>query len=264
MAGERAERYISEVWLPALHNASRAEKLTHDDIRDAFSNPYKCIHAFYDNYAFARRGKDRDDLSQMAVQALRRTVSEDTIQDLLEQEDGTAVWESFCRICEERKRKNSEQLNRGLIAGIVELAQEVYRMNPADSIADWVVEGIAQTDRIEQQFLRIVDIRGVGPKTTSTFLRDVVYLYDLEDALDNADRLYIQPIDRWIRLISRHVIPDIDHDRAVDWVIAGKLAKYTRKAGVSGIRFNLGCSFFGAREVREPGRFEEVLQRTFA
>lgn len=258
-AGDRADRYIGEVWLPSLEHASRAESASLKDIRAAIALPYNCLSAFFAHYAFARRGKDREELAQMAVQALRRTCAPQDFAEVLAESDGNRVWENFSAICLERKRKNSEQLNRGLIAGIVELAQEIYQLDGVGSIAGWIVRGVLQTDHIEPQFLRIVDIRGVGPKTTSMFLRDVCYLFNLEDQLDHADRLYIQPIDRWLRLAAAMIVPEIDSESAVDWVIAGKLAKYTRHAGLSGIRFNMGASYFGTREVRDPERWKPCL-----
>ncbi len=260
IAGDRADRYISEILLPALQKATRADSPTLRDVRTAMSVPYRSLLSFYEHYAFARRGKDRDDLAEMATIALKRTTNEEQFEQLMLEEDGNSVWEAFTEVCAERKRKNSEQLNRGLIAGMVELAQEIYDLDGQGSIAGWIMRGVLKTDRIEPQFLRIVDIRGVGPKTTSTFLRDMVLLYDLEDKLDNADRLYIQPIDRWIRMFADYVVPDIDTENAVDWIIAGKIAKYARRAGVSGVRFNMGATYFGIREVRDPARFDEFIE----
>ncbi len=260
LAGDRADRYIGEVWLPSLSAATRSESATLKDLRDAFSHPYRCLQAFYQHYAFSRRGKDRDDLAYMAVQALRRTTAEDQIERLLAEPDGTKVWEAFETVCAERKRKNSEQLNRGLVAGMVELAQEIYRLDGIGSIAGWIVRGVMQTDRLEPQFLRIVDIRGVGPKTTSTLLRDVCHLFTLEDQIDHADRLFLQPVDRWLRMAVEEIAPELDDLEVVDWIVAGKVAKYTRHAGVSGIRFNMGTTYFGVREVHETSRWDEAIQ----
>jgi hypothetical protein len=260
LAGDRADRYIGEIWLPALEQGARADSASLKDIRASFSLPYRCLSAFFAHYAFARRGKDREELAQMAVQALKRTCSEQDFESLLKEADGNRLWENFSAICQERKRKNSEQLNRGLLAGMVELSQEIYRLDGIGSIAGWICRGVMRTDHLEPQFLRIVDIRGVGPKTTSMFLRDVCYLYDLEDQLDHADRLYIQPIDRWLRLAALAVVPEIDGEHAVDWIIAGKVAKYTRHAGLSGIRFNMGATYFGTREVREVARWDASIE----
>lgn len=260
LAGDRADRYIGEIWLPSLAAATRAQSATLKDIRAAFSNPYTCLLAFFQHYAFSRRGKDRDDLAYMAVQALKRTTAEDQIETLLAEPDGSRVWGAFEAVCAERKRKNSEQLNRGLIAGMVELAQEIYRLDNIGSIAGWIVRGVMQTDRLEPQFLRIVDIRGVGPKTTSTLLRDVCHLYSLEDQVDHADRLFVQPVDRWLRMAAEEIVPELDDRDAVDWIVAGKIAKYTRHAGVSGIRFNMGTTYFGVREVHDAARWDECVE----
>lgn len=255
-----ADHAIEQQLLPSLASASRAPDATQASVAEAMAHPYTALLAFYAHYAFARRGKDREDLSAMAVTAFKRVTTPETISELMEHEDGHAVWESFCQVCAERQRKNSEQLNRGLIAGMVELAQEVFDLDGVGSITQWVVNGVEQTGRIEPVFLRIVDIRGVGPKTTSTFLRDITWLYDLEDQLDHADRLYVQPVDRWLRLAAPLLVPEPNIETSVDWIIAGKVAKYARRAGVSGIRLNLGNSAFGSREVREPGRYVRMAR----
>jgi hypothetical protein len=124
-----------------------------------------------------------------------------------------------------------------------------------------MLNGIAQTKRLELQFERIVDIRGVGPKSTSTFMRDVVYMFGYEDKVEPADRIYIHPIDRWLRMMARYLVPEPNMDKAADWIIAGKVSKYSRRAGVSGIAFNMGSTYFGQKIVKDPSRFEEVLKK---
>jgi len=262
LAGPQAERAINDQLLPVLQASAKAPESNQDSVRDTFEHPFNALHAFFAHYAFARRGKDRDDLSSMAVSALRRVTTAETINDLLKQDDGSAVWEAFCQICIERRRKNSEQLNRGLIAGMIELAQEIYALDEIGSITGWIADSVEQTDRIEAPFLRIVDIRGVGPKTTSTFLRDMVLLFELEDQIDHADRLYVQPVDRWLRLAAPLLVPEANIEAAVDWVIAGKIAKYARRAGVSGIRLNIGNTYFGSHDVREPGRYSRMAHES--
>ena len=61
--------------------------------------------------------------------------------------------------------------------------------------------------------------------------------------------------------MARHIVPEPGMEKAADWVIAGKVAKYTRRAGVSAIRFNMGATFFGQRRVRDPNRFTDTLAR---
>lgn len=260
LAGSYADQYIGEVLLPALARALRTESTQKSEIAKGFADPYLSLHAFYFHYAFSRRGKDREELAEFATLALKRCIKEHGFPSLLQMADGAVLWEKFDALCLEHGHKNSEQLNRGLIQGMLELAQEIYQIDEIGSIPGWIALGVRETGHIEPQFLRIVDIRGVGPKNTSTFLRDVAFVFDLEDDLDFANRLYVQPIDRWIRMIAEEVITEIDASEAADWIIAGKLAKYARYAGVSGIRFNMGATYFGVKEVRDPGRLESCLE----
>lgn len=260
LAGDRADRYVSEFLLHPLERLFEQPSLTIREVRDGFSDPFLCLRAIFGHYAFSRRGKDRADLSAAAVEALDRTCSADDFESFLCEPDGGRLWESFLEVCEERKIKPSEQLNRGVIAGMGELAQEVFDLDDVGSIAGWVLKGVLQTDRLEPQFLRIVDIRGVGPKISSLFLRDVVHVFDLESQIDRTDRLYIQPIDKWLRMLAPYIMPEAEEESPADWVLAGKLAKYSRLAGVSGIRFNMGATYFGLREVKMPEMLDQVVR----
>jgi len=260
MSGEFAERYIREVMLPQLQLSAQAEGPDRHQVFAAMRDPYKFLRCFYAHYAFAKRGRDRRDLSEIAVQALRRAVGAENFTQFLQQADAYSLWKEFVCICEERSRKPAEQLNRGLVAGIAELAQEVYRLDGVGSITDWILRGIEAHRRIEPQFLRIVDIRGVGPKTTATLLRDITFLADVEADVEHQDRLYLQPVDRWMRLISGYVIPEVGLEDAADWIIAGKIAKCARHARVSGIRFNMGVTYFGVTIVQDPSHFGEQIR----
>lgn len=262
VAGEFADNYIEDF---LFHHLRRVMKIDAEAdieaIHTALEDPLHCLQAFYGHYAFARRGKDRDDLAKSALAALDEIQKDKPFTDVLKLEDGVELWELFEKHCVDHGRKSNENQNRGMIQGMLELAQEIYSIDKVGSIATWITDGVAQTNHLETQFLRIVDIRGVGPKSTSTFMRDVLYIYDMEDALDPADRIYVQPIDRWLRLISRYVVPEKGMDTAADWIVAGKVSKYSRRARVSGLRFNMGTTYFGQKIVREPDRFEDAIKQ---
>lgn len=260
MSGPKAEHYLGEILVPSLCRACHAQHSI-ESLIERLQDPYHCLEAVFAHYAFARRGKDRLELSEIAIAALHRTTRGDQIGDFLALEDAESLWESFVDVCRERGRKPMEQLNIGVIAGMAELAQEIYRLDGSGSIAGWIVKGVEQTGRIEPQFLRMVDVRGIGPKITSLFLRDIILLFNLESAIDHSDRLYVQPIDKWIRAIAPYVIDEPNADNLADWILAGKLSKYARKAGVSGVRFNMGTTWFGMREIRAPEFFESGIRQ---
>lgn len=260
MADDYGERYLTEFVLGHIQRIVKSEDATIDTVCNALDDPYQCLQIFFGHYAFARRGRDRDDLASLSNIALHRLRDEHGVDGLLNMRNGQALWETFANLCDERDRRANEPQNRGLLQGMLELAQECFRMEEPTSIAGWIADCAAGEGKLEEPFLRIVDIRGVGPKTTSTFIRDIVLLFGIEDQIEAADKIYIQPIDRWLRAIAKYVIPEPGMEKSADWIVAGKLSKYTRRAGVSGIRFNMGVTYFGQRVVREPERLESELK----
>lgn len=257
MAGPFADRYCEEFLLHHARRILKHEDLTLATLIDHLGDPVASLHLFFGHYAFGRRGKDREPLSRAAVRAVNLALSEsDGVDGLLSQPDGVAVWNAFVKVADEDKFKPNEQQNRGILQGIIELAQEIYQSDDGSSLADWILAEIEETGRLEPAFERIVDIRGVGPKGTSTFLRDLIVAAGLEQQIEPSERIHVQPVDRWIRSIAKLVVDEPGMDSAADWIIAGKVSKYARLARVSGLRFNMGTTYFGQKVVREPDRFE--------
>lgn len=247
LAGDYADRYIGEVLLPDLETALSLPSAHVGDLKERLLDPYFSLAAIFSVYAFSRRGSDRAELSRLAELALQRTATSETISGLLRQADGSALWREFKGASAEAGRKPAVQINRGVVAGMLELAQEIFRLDGIGSITRWLVEAVMKTDRVETQFLRLVDIRGVGPKLPALLLRDIALLFDLERSIDYSDRLYLQPVDRWIRLAAPVLLADPEAEKYADWILAGKLAKAARLAGVSGARLNMGLGYFGNR-----------------
>ena len=260
MAGEFAERYADEFLLTHLKRLLGLPDAEKSTVASALEDPFLALKAFFGHYAFARRGKDREDLAHGSLESMNRLVADRSFEDVLEEPDGTSLWTAFDKYFQEKKLKSNEQQNRGPIQGMLELAQEIHKIDNSLSLATWVTAGATDTGRLEPQHLRIVDIRGVGPKSASTFVRDMVWLYDVEDDVDPADRLFTQPVDRWLRNIVRYVVPEPGLEDPADWIVAGKISKYTRRAQVSGIQFNMGTTYFGQRVVIDPNRFEDALR----
>lgn len=261
VAGDFADRYIEDF---LFSHICRITGLPADSaiepIKETLEDPLQALKVFYGHYAFSRRGKDREDLARAAQQALEAVTNETDFETILAAEDGVMLWDAFEKSCQEMGKKSHESQNRGLIQGMLELAQEIYANDKQGSIASWVVDGVAQSGEMETQFLRIVDIRGVGPKSTSTFLRDMLFIFGLEGNINPTDRVYVQPIDRWLRLMSRYVVPESNMEKSADWIVAGKVSKYCRRARVSSLRFNMGTTYFGQKLVKDPSRFAECVK----
>jgi len=246
--------YAQELVLPRLLQHLPASERSEEAARAMLCDPIGCLRGIFAEYAFARRGKERHDLACMAVEALKRTVA---VTDLLAAEDAVILWQAFEEVCLEHGKKPMEQLNRGVVQGLAELAQEIHADGVSGSIGLWIVDAARNTGRIENQFMRMVDVKGVGPKLSSLILRDVVYLFNLEDRIEPMDRLYFQPVDRWSRVIAEFVVED--YDEPADWILAGKLSKIARRSGTRGCMFNMGVTYYGTRVVHSPDEFSAGL-----
>lgn len=225
------------------------------DIPSRLDDPQIALSVLLRRYAFARRGKDKEDIGYTSGKALKSLLEEEP--NLFGQQSGEPLWGKFVALCAQDSRKPNEQQNRGPIQGLLELAQEVYQLT-GGSICAWIREAILKTGRVEPLFDRIVDIRGLGPKNTSFLLRDMVALYDLEDQVDRADHIYLQAVDRWSRLFATHLVPELLGEEP-DWIVAGKMSKLAHQSEVSVIKLSMGASLFGMRTVREPERFHVAI-----
>lgn len=252
-----SEPYARDTLIPALARACKCQRDV-SQIKACLLDPYVSLRVIYCHYAFSRRGKDREELELIAKEALD-FVKGASISSFLQQANANSLWKAFETACEVHRRKPTEQVNLGVVAGLAELAQEIYRLDGVGSIPGWISAGVRSTGRLEPQFLRMVDVRGIGPKLASLLIRDVVFLEDLEDVIEPADRLYTQVIDRWVRTIAPSILLEEDLSDAADWILAGKICKYCRVAQVSGIAFNMGCTYYGTSTVRYPDRVVERL-----
>ncbi len=229
---------------------------------EVLADPLACVRVFFSHYAFARRGKDRSNSIALANESLDRWAEESA--SVFDEHNAERLWDIYEEVCILHHKKSLEQLNRGVIAGIAELAQEIYQDLDGASLATWIATKAKSTHRVEDCFLRLVDVRGIGPKTTSLFVRDVIYLFDLEATISHVDRLYLQPIDGTLRVLAPLIIDEEGIDQAADWILAGKLARAARRSGVSGIRFNMGAQYYGSIEGSRAAVMIDHLEFAFS
>lgn len=136
------------------------------------------------------------------------------------------VWENFCDLLE----------NQGLNPKLNPLCHKdplYYPTNSCDCICcisnseNIIVSsknalGAGQT---KEAWAKLVNIRGIGPKIASLFLRDVAIRYEneLRLAKDN-DRWLLQPIDIWVRRIVIHLDSNIDknarYEELAKWIVS--------------------------------------------
>lgn len=237
IAGAPANCYITEKLLAPL-GCSDIETAVADLSIDKNS-----FRAVLSRYAFPRS----DGCADVALQALEQTLEGSDFIEFLESEDSEALWLSFVELCGDAELKVKEQEQRPLLDGFARFNMDVYHQTGESNLFIWFADEVEQTGRIDHLFERLVEIRGLGPKNASHILRDAAFLFDWEDKVHLADRLFLQPITSSLRHLAVQIIPECD-ERPADWVLAGKVAKYCRLADVSGVRFNMGAAYLGMPE----------------
>ena len=111
------------------------------------------------------------------------------------------------------------------------------------NIFNWAVDSI-QGGHCQDAYLALDTIHAVGDKLASFYLRDVVFLEEIEDVISARDLPYLQPVDTWVLRVCRSL-------KLIDKGDAGSAAKdklisACLAADVSPLLFNAGAWLVGA------------------
>lgn len=97
-----------------------------------------------------------------------------------------------------------------------------------------------QNHNIADLSRKLQGIISVGDKIASFFLRDTVFIYNLEVYLKPKDYYYLVPIDTWVRKVA---------DKLGMKANAKDIAITCQQNGVSPIRFNQGAWYLGSHSL---------------
>jgi hypothetical protein len=129
--------------------------------------------------------------------------------------------------------------DRAMVADTLELVFEL----PNANVVAWAKECI-ESGKMRVAFNRLLQIRSVGPKIASFFLRDISLLYDLTECIgDDVD--CVQPVDTWVTQVSRAL--------GMAPVTPRSINIECRAHGVDPLKYNAGAWYLGA------GAFKIVL-----
>ncbi len=118
---------------------------------------------------------------------------------------------------------------------------------------------------------RKLELKGMGHKLKSFFLRDLVTLFHAEPKLANNRNAYLwcQPIDVWVRLAAQALEsdePDLVRGDRKKYQLNGDDLKTARKivdlsihAGVSPLKVNQGIWYFSANAVADEKRLQKLI-----
>lgn len=141
------------------------------------------------------------------------------------------------------KGKRAASQLESLVRGLIEWNFDTYLSAGEESLIAWILGEIEDTGRVEHVHQLLREISGFGPKAASRLLRDLALVFQLEERIHPADRYLLQTVGIGIRKVAAKILPNEGDRRLPDWVLAGKVSKACRMAGVSGVRFNAGAEW---------------------
>lgn len=168
------------------------------------------------------------------------------------------IWSAFKAAAERASppKRLNERRTGPLIEGVVALAREIL----PTSLVPWMGYSFGSPGGVERVFLRLVAIKGIGPKIASLLLGQTAWVLGLERRVSPPDRFLLQPVDIWVRRTAAALWPDLAASQVPSFCVARRIAETCSRIGVSGVEFNHGAWYFGSQEVKR-GNLQEGLRR---
>jgi len=116
------------------------------------------------------------------------------------------------------------------------------------NIINWAKDSLAD-GKIKEVHKKLTEIRGIGDKIASLFLRDIVDVGGINEKRFGDNRKYLQPIDRWIERWLEEIAPNwgIDPPPKKYWDYAKTIIKIADEVEVEKATYlNAGIWMFGA------------------
>jgi len=127
---------------------------------------------------------------------------------------------------------------------------------PDANMVGWAIREI-EDGRLAHAYRKLDDIRWVGHKIASMFLREVVNVYSLRTSCNDIDCIYLFPLDYWVELICTRLGIFIEKEPEMEKVKAAVATCLHCK--VDPICFNQGAWYLG--HTRGEEGIHEFLKR---
>jgi hypothetical protein len=244
---------LDRIWASSYQDEYERSPLFQSRYSD---DPQTGLEFFLQN-SFERAGGGKAGYNKLAIQELRACVNDaggyqNFIQSASPQDE---VWRRFQDGCTGSPVGLNQSLNEGVVKGLVILAKE----SEADDFNPFVrISNLANATSILGAWAILRAIKGIGDKIASFVIRDVVSIMGLEGSVSKEERVFLQPVDIWIRRTTQ-IIWRLD-GRMPDWVLAIKTVSELDKLGLSGVRFNQGAWHYGNEKVRRLENLESEIK----
>jgi len=220
------------------------------NFRKQFENSYIALECFLENYAYERQG------SAQAYPAIAKQTIEDIFHRKLETVNfgqSTEAWRIYSEIATRdfnEIRTNASHNPMNSDQGVLTAMANEGIQNIANHVKTLIEDGKTKTAHTF-----IDDIRGIGTKIASFYLRDVAYLGGLDEN-QIKDQFYLQPLDTWLDQTFSIIM---EREKPVGLEEKQKaFVELCRQAGCSPIAFNQGAWIVGSQIAGEYSGFKKL------
>jgi len=227
------------------------------------NNIWHSLAIFLEGYAFERQGKNPD-YPYAAVDALFYSMEQNN--NIFNRQIINLMWDRFSELL---NNQNLNQRNNPIYPSInpdnlrignerFSLVEVVIDENiiPQNTLATYVRNLINQTHNIQTPFNILTMIRGIGPKIASFYLRDLVYIMNI-DLANIQNRTLLQPIDTWVKRTVEILTNDENmnnRQQIAEWVVSNCLEN-----NINPERVNMGMWFFCSQIVKSEYKLRRIL-----
>lgn len=214
--------------------------------RYELENPKEALSLFLEGYAFSRNVRN------LSYPHVAKSVLDKKTELPFPKE----FWKKFKE--ELGSEKPNEKLNplchtdKGCKCALCVLRQEGYESKP--NIVT-VSRQLLENGEVQKTYKVIKRIRGIGPKITSLFLRDVADWFHVQ--VENSNRYLLQPIDAWVRRTVEVLSPNDGKRRDKD--IGTWICEESRKFNANPEKVNQGIWYFGSQIAYSKFRLKKTL-----
>ncbi len=139
-----------------------------------------------------------------------------------------------------RQRVNNH-IDRRMVIETIKYLLKIHKNN----LIKHTIKSI-KMNNIKDHFIELTNIYGIGDKLASLYLRDIVFLYKLDNFINSDEFEYYQPIDTWVKQIATKLKIINENEKRLE-IIKRKIINQCKKTNVSPLFFNAGAWLVGAQ-----------------
>ena len=215
-----------------------------------FEDNYQAVICFVQNYAYERQGA-APAYPKIAVKALKNRFNQKI--ESITIVDAEEVWNDYLKIA--KTEFNDLSVNRthnpmSFDNGVLKVM--VYR--DVANLATHIKKMI-QSNRTKNAHEIVKNIRGIGTKIASLYLRDIAYLGKIpENQIES--KHYLQPVDTWIEQTLSIIFGDEKPTTLMEKQRI--IVDLCETANVSSIAFSQGAWMFGSQIAGDYLTFQQL------